>query len=364
MDQPNWNPEALSFPVDPIPGALIMVLRECRVRELTLLSFEKKRQAFQVRTFVTDNAKVNYRLDEAVKEPSSVQIELLPEHLTIYNHYGRDKAVFFDLVRGPSGMLSHILVHVSAALPHVALGYARAAVNRLLDQFTAASVNPHPLSIQRLELLSPKDGDVIAYQLVIPFSGLTRIGSFGGFSPAGLFAGHHAIFREAISNPSPFYRLLLAYRAFEGIPILRQRIAKAREHYNIEERMPKETRLDKGELGRMQLTPEVRSLERVGQLFAYFGYLRDGIAHFLLKPDPSGEGHIYLSSVMVSTYSIAGALLLKYVRIESRQLEAYYRKCVRPHLDRGTLILPMEQYRERFVVVAPDEESELYEEEI
>jgi hypothetical protein len=364
MDTTERNPEALSFLVDPIPGAITMVLRECRVQELVMLGFHKQRQVFTVRAFITDNPRVSYRLSDAVKESSSVGVELLDNHLTIFNHHGRNKAVFLDLVRGPSGMLSYIGVQVSATRPELALSYSRAEINRLLDRFTAGSTHPHPLSIQRLELLSPKDGETIAYELMIPFEGFTQIGQTGGFWPVGLFAGHHAIFREAVNNPSPYYRLLLAYRAFEGIANLRQRISKAREHYKIDERMPKETRLDKTEMGRLRLSPEVRKLERVGQLFSYFGYLRDGIAHFLLKPDSSGEGHIYLSSVMINTYATVGALLLRYVRTESRSLEQYYQKYVRPHLDLGSLILPLLQYREHFIVVAPDEESEMYEEEI
>ena len=358
------NPEELSFPIDPIPGGIIMVLRECRVQELGWLSYEKKRQTFTVRAFITDNPEVSYSLADAVKRPSSVSIELQQEVITLFNHHGGDKAVFFDLVRGKSGMLSYILVQVSSTRPELALGYARAEINRLLDRFTAGAKHPHPFGIQRLELLSPKDSEVIAYQLMIPFPGITRIGQIPGFFPAGLFAGHHAIFREAINNPSAFYRLLLAFRAYEGIGFLRSRIAKAREHYKIEERMPKETRLDKGELARLQLSDEVRDLEQVGELFSHFGYLRNGIAHFLLKPTDSGEGHLYLSSVLVNTYAIASALLLKYIRIESQQLEGYYVKFVRPHIDRGRLVYPMAEYREKFIIISPDVETDLYEDEV
>ena len=341
-----------------------MVLRECRVRELGLRSFKKERLTYSVRAFITADAKVSCPLEQAIRQPSSVPIQLLAGALTIFNHYGGDKAVFFDLIPARSGLLSHVHVQVSATRPELALGHARAAVDRLLDRIVADSAHPHAMAIQRLELLSPDDGEIIAYQLTIPFASATQIGRFGGFQPAGLFAGHHAIFREAFNNPSPFYRLLLAYRAFEGVPTLRQRIAKASKHYKIAEQMPKMTRLDRGELTRMRLSAEVRALERVDQLFSHFGYLRDGIAHFLLKPEPSGEGHIYLSSVMVNTYAVAGALLLKYVRIEVRELEQFYRRVIRPHLDLGTMILPMEQHRERFLVVAPDGEDEFYEDEI
>jgi hypothetical protein len=61
---------------------------------------------------------------------------------------------------------------------------------------------------------------------------------------------------------------------------------------------------------------------------------------------------------------MVSALLLKYIRIESQQLEAYYLKFVRPHVDKGTLIWPTLEQRDRFVAVAPDEDSGLHPEEV
>jgi len=356
MHGPDWIPEALSFPIDPLPGAIILVMRECRFRELGLLSFEKKRQVYTVRAFITDNPNLAYSLDEAVKRPSDTKIELTEDRLFIYNHHGGDRAVYFELVRSASGTLSHLHLSVSATRPEVALGYARAEVNALLDRFTAGSPSPLPLAIQRLELLSPKDGDVIAYQLMIPFSsGQANISKFGGFVLVGLFDGHHSMFREAMTNPSPYYRLLLAYRAFEGIPAIRGRIAKLKKQYGVDEKMPEVTVLDEGELGRLQLTPDVRKLKNINQLFEHYTDLRNGIAHFLLKLGPSNKAHVDLSGIMINTYAIVSALLLKYVRIESGQLERYYQRSIFPHVNRGVLILPQEQYRDKFIVIVPDD---------
>lgn len=341
-----------------------MVFRECRLREVCLLDFNKNRTTFTVRAFLSDNAEVSYPLEEAVRRPSSVSISLLQDVVTLFNHRGGQRAVFFDLVRGSDGKLAHILVGVSARRPDLALTYGRAEINRLLDRFSADAQHSHPFSIQRLELLSPIDGEVIAYQIMIPFSGLTRIGQISGFRPAGLFAGHHAMFREAINNPSPFYRVLLAFRAYEGIRSLRERIAKARERYNITERLPKATRLDKAEIARLRFVEEVQKLDNIDQLFGHFDYLRHGIAHFLLRPTEAAQGHIYLSSSLANTYAMVSALLLKYVRIESRQLEAYYARLVRPHIDRGTLIWPSVEQRDRFVAFAPDDESDVHVEEV
>lgn len=81
-------------------GAILMVSRECRFPKLGRLTIKKRALTYQVRAFITDNAKVTYDLREAVTEPSSAPIRLLSGPLTIYNHYGRDKAVFFELVPG------------------------------------------------------------------------------------------------------------------------------------------------------------------------------------------------------------------------------------------------------------------------
>ena len=46
--------------------------------------------------------------------------------------------------------------------------------------------------------------------------------------PRGPLAAVHAVLREAIVSSSPFYRLLLAFRAYEGLQIIRRKINEAR----------------------------------------------------------------------------------------------------------------------------------------
>jgi hypothetical protein len=79
------NPEAFSFPVDPIPGAIVMVFRKCRLREVVCWIFTK---SVTVLAFLADNAEVSYSLDETVKRPSSVSIDIQQEVVTLFNHRG------------------------------------------------------------------------------------------------------------------------------------------------------------------------------------------------------------------------------------------------------------------------------------
>jgi hypothetical protein len=94
---------------------------------------------------------------------------------------------------------------------------------------------PHPIIIQRLELLSPDNNtDVFAYQVTMPHQLATNLPRIGGILPAGASTGVEAVLREALTNPSPYYRLLLAYRGFEGITRIHREFAAFVKKNNVE----------------------------------------------------------------------------------------------------------------------------------
>src|ERR1017187_9303230 len=85
-----------------------------------------------------------------------------------FKYYSNGKAVLFDVISDRDGTLTHIQTYLSAKRPELALAYARAAINQFVDTLAIQAENP--LSIQRLELLSPEDNGILAYQITVPRS--------------------------------------------------------------------------------------------------------------------------------------------------------------------------------------------------
>ena len=156
--------------------------------------------------------------------------------------------MFYDMRGDQSDNLSAIEVQVSALRPELALAYARAAVNQLLDRLTATV--PHPIVIQRLELLSPSGKDVLAYQITMPHQLSTNLPRIGGIVPGGLFAGIEAVLREALTSLSPYYRLMLAHRGFEGIKRLRRHFPEFAKKHNVAAPAIATIKLDKDDQAR------------------------------------------------------------------------------------------------------------------
>ena len=223
-----WSPPYLAF-----PGEQTRIYRNSRTYELVTLSMARQRQILRVRAVVTDQSQpLNCTLEGMLAFQPRNRVPMPDGSFAVWKHYGGNRAVFYDLCADETGHLSAIEVDVSAIRPELALADARAAVNQLLDSL-AATV-PHPLVIQRLELLSPKNKAVLAYQITMPHQCETKMTRFGGFGPGGSFSGVEAILREALTNPSPYYRLMLAYRGYEGIRRLRRDFATFVKKHNIQ----------------------------------------------------------------------------------------------------------------------------------
>jgi len=337
-----------------MPGALIMTFRESRLPEIGMLSYRKERKTFTVRAVMTDKAQPsNCALEDVVTFEPCTHIVLKDGAFPAFKYYSNGKAVLFDLLSDADQRLTHIQTYVSARRPELALGYARAAINQFID--TLAMHTENPLSIQRMELMSPQDGGVLAFQITVPSRVMTDVHKFHSLRAGGPFLNTEAIYREAITNPSPYYKLLLAYRGFEGVQQVRKMIKKLATDLKISERMPKAVRLDNLELARLQFDPEVHKLKDTGELFAYYGELRNAVAHFLLDQNKTATGSLQLSSTHVYNYAAVSTLLLKYLRSELLQLRDYYEKFLSNQLHRYPLWNSDD--RGKHLVVCPDDES-------
>jgi hypothetical protein len=357
MTDPSEAADQLWLPNPAFPGEHTMIYRNSRTRQLVALSMAKTRRVMRVRAVLSDqNHPLNCSLEDLLSFRPDNRIRLSDGQFSVWKHYGGNRAVFFDLRGDENGNLACIEVEVSAVKPELALAYARAAVNQLLDSLTATV--PHPIVIQRLELLSPDNSiDVLAYQIIMPHQLATNLPRMGGILPAGAFTGVEAVLREALTNPSPYYRLLLAYRGFEGIKRIHREFAAFVKKHNVEAQHLESVKLDRTEMAQHGFRGVVLELETLQQVIDHYENLRDAAAHYFLGSRGSrGRQHLKFSSMLAHTYGRVSALMLNQLRRELMHLKQYHQRYIAPRTHVG-MVLPMEAVRERYVVVSPDDEA-------
>lgn len=346
------NRIAIVHPREPMAGALAVAVQENRLDEMGALELEKARRIWRVRGIISDTIPLGGDIRSGLERRREHNFLLNENPLSIYLHRGGRDATYFDFVADAERRLDYIEVRVDTDLPSNAFLYARQPLNEMLDVLVRNP--PHtPLVIQRLELVSPNDGGVLAYEVTLPFMNGVDFGPLGGVLQWPVFSPYHAIFREAIVNPSPFYRLLCAWRVYEGIQVARRWLREQCERFNINERLPRSPEVDVGHLERMGFNPEwCARIRRVDDLFKEMGDLRNGIAHFLFESE-AGNAHVYLSSgAELQTYSISSAVLLGYVGREIDVLRQFYYQHVEARIARG-MMLPTVENRDQFVVRDP-----------
>jgi hypothetical protein len=132
--------------------------------------------------------------------------------------------------------------------------------------------------------VSPNDAEVIAYELVLPYQYGLRIGPLGGIDQVVPFAPYDANYREAIISSSPFYRLLCAFRIYDGTTEIRRWLKQQCDQYQVAERMPADPEVDPAELRGLGYEPEiVNGIRRERDLFERFREHRNAIAHFVIE---------------------------------------------------------------------------------
>jgi hypothetical protein len=189
--------------------------------------------------------------------------------------------------------------------------------------------------------------------VTLPFLEGVALGPLGGVLQWPIFAPYHAIFREAIVNPSPFYRLLCAWRVYGELQIVRRWLREQCGRFNINERLPGSPEVDVQHLERMGFEREwCARIRRVDDLFQKMGDLRNGIAHFLFEGE-AGEAHVYLSRGQeLQIYSTSSAILLGYVGREVGVLRRFYSQHLEGRMARG-MVLPTPENGDQFVVPDP-----------
>jgi hypothetical protein len=306
---------------------------------------------WEVHAVISDHVPLAGDATAALARPSYHLLYLNENPLWIYLHSGGRNAIYYGLFGDDEGKLKYISVKVQSRLPSNALVLARRPINALLDVLTRDS--NMPLMIQRLELISPLDGDVLIYELPLPERQGVRLGPLGGIMQAVPFAPYDALYREALTSASPFYRLLCAWKMYEGTNLIRRWIRKQCKSRGITDRLPPDPDVDQQELIKMGFSSAfAQGIRRAGDLFAKLGEQRNAIAHFLF--DTNGvESHVYLADgSQLVQYAVASAAMLRYAHRVLQDLRLF---CMRHILIVHGGILPLPQNRDQFIVRASDQ---------
>lgn len=340
----------VAYPRIPIPGALAVVVPGPRLDEVRQLEGERRRRVWTLRAIVADSIPLGGTLPEMLARDSRSGLFLNGQRLTIYLHYGGERAIYYELIGDDDGRLLYIEVQVEAALPNIVFLFGRRAFNELLDAVLRID-RTIPLVVQRLDLLSPRDGGLLAHEVVYPVDRAIRLGPLGGMEAWDAFAPYEAILREATTTTSPFYRLLCAYRAYEGTRLIRKWLKRQAKLLGVIEQLPGDPPIDETFLAERGLaSPGLEGIHTAADLFKRLKTHRDAVAHFFL--DKTQTGFIHLADAeTIREYDLASSLLLDLAGQEIESLRTFCSTHLW-QLRRGS-ILPTVEMKDRFVVRTP-----------
>lgn len=341
----------LLFPRDASVGALGSFAKYNRFEEIKNLEAARIERVWEVRAVISDTVPLAGDAAETLARSHHHKLVLNENPLFIYLHKGGLNAVYYELVGDQSNQLAYIAVRVSSRLPSNALLLSRAPVNALLDVLTRD--HSLPLIIQRLELMSPTDGGILITEMLIPARNGVILGPLGGIMQAVPFAPYDALYREALTSSSPFYRLLCAWKIYEGTNQLRRWIRGRCEERGVTERMPSDPDVDPQELINIGFDATFAAgIRKAGDLFNRLADHRNAIAHFLIDRDGT-ESHVYVADGrQLSVYAAGAAALLRYAHRVLDDLRLFYIDHI--GLTQGATILPTPEHRDRFIVKASD----------
>jgi hypothetical protein len=340
-------------PKEPTAGAIGAFARPAKLNEIKELELKPELRLWEVRAFISDSTPLagdgNVAFDRSCYHLLYVNPSENP--LWMYLHQGGRNAVYYGLFGDENGKLQYISVKVQSRLPSNAVLLARGPVNALLDVFTRN--HNMPLVIQRLDVISPTSGDVLLSEFLIPERKGVMIGPIGGVMQSPAFAPYDALYREALTSSSPFYRLLCAWKMYEGTDRIRGWVRKQSKKQGSAARLPPDPVIDPKELVRLGFEEShARNIKCARDLFEKLREPRNAISHFLIDTD-AGESHVYVADGrQLRIYAIGASALLRYAHQALEDLRIFCGAGV-PGVQGGT-ILPLVTNRDQFFVRAED----------
>jgi len=343
------------YPETATPGALGAVTWPEKAEEIRKLEKERELRLWEVRAHLSDHVPLAGNLADTLERVGVHFVHVNPKEnpLWIYLHAGGRRAVYYGLFNDAAGKLDYIAVKVQTRLPSNAIMLARGPVNALLDVFVRNY--PMPLVIRRLDLISPRNNDVLLSECLIPEARGVVIGPLGGIMQATPFAPYDALYREALVSSSPFYRLICGWKMYEGSGKIRGFVRQECEKRQIPAKLPPDPKISPDDLRRFGFSPEFSAgIECARDLFEKLRETRNAISHFLIETD-EGEAGVYLADgAQLRHYSMSAAAILHYSHQALEDLRLFSVHSGVHFMGGGGMILPMPQNRDQFVVRAAD----------
>jgi hypothetical protein len=333
-------------PKEPLPGCLSVVASASQLDRLGLVEKNREVKRFLTRAYLSDHIPLCGSIENIISRKPYHLLKVNEDPLSIYLHHGGRNAIYYDLKPDENGSLEYIEVEIEAELPSSTFSPARTAANELLDSLQREIWIP--LSLMRIDLYIKGEPDPLAHQLILPYPGGLKIGPLGGIHQYPAFSFYEAVLREGILSTSPYYRLLCAYRLYEGINKLRAWMKSICDKLKITDKLPKDPKVNKELLKGFGLDKKfIGSVKNIGDLWKHYSELRNRVAHFFLKDDSPplhfSHGPTYYQ------YSLAGAILLYHSNIAFNELSQFFNQKLNSALLRGS-ILPLKENRDQFII--------------
>jgi len=333
-------------PKKPLPGCLSVVATTSQYDRLGIIEQNREVKRFLTRTYLSDHIPLCGSIGDIISREPYHLLKVNEDPLSIYLHHGGRNAIYYDLKPDENGALEYIEVEIEAELPSLTFSSTRTAVNELLDSLQRRMWIP--LSLMRIDLYLKGESEPLAHQLILPYPGELEIGPLGGIHQYPAFSYYEAVLREGILSTSPYYRLLCAYRLYEGINKLRAWMKSICDELKISDKLPKDPMVNKELLKGFGLdTKFIDSVRKIGDLWRNYSELRNRVAHFFLKDDNVplhfSHGPTYYQ------YSLAGAVLLYHSNIAFSELSQFFNQKLNNKLLRGS-ILPLKENKDKFII--------------
>jgi len=152
---------------------------------------------------------------------------------------------------------------------------------------------------------------------------------------------------------SPYWTLLCAWRAYDGVRHLRKVIRDRAEQLGVSERLPKDPEIDIEALRGTGVDPAfLAEMKRASDVFSKLTSMRDAVPHFLLE---GGEHANFSDGGLYSDYSTASAILLRLAWRTINELRGYYARNIEQKTRIGS-IMPDNSQSNEYPVRDPDDE--------
>jgi hypothetical protein len=191
------------------------------------------------------------------------------------------------------------------------------------------------LYIQRTELYL--EGHKPIVELTFPASHQPSMQYGGGINVAPIFVAYHSFEREAQCSPSPIYRFMCRWRAFEAIGPMRQSLHEIAENIHCTTKMPRPTPLTNDDRSAMRLSgaqfDKAKTLEDVARCFQD---LRNAVVHFLTGPEKGAV--VPFRALDVSVCEMASQIVAYCNERVVRPLARFYQQHLSSAMARGSIL--------------------------